>query len=93
SCCWAQTRTIGQAGLNLLEVSEGFVATFYADQVGQITIGYGHACIWHNNCVDITPPITMDQGVQILMSDLVEFENCVNAAAPQLNQNQFDAVS
>ncbi|CAG2171840.1 unnamed protein product [Oppiella nova] len=84
-------RQMGQAGLNLLENAEGFVATFYYDQIGQKTIGYGHACIWHNNCDDITPPITEAQGTQILMSDLVEFEQCVQTAAPNLNQNQFDA--
>ena len=56
------------------------------------TIGYGHACQWQG-CEGINPPITEAQGTQILEKDLVQFEDCVNQAAPGLNQNQYDAVS
>ncbi|CAG2171839.1 unnamed protein product [Oppiella nova] len=86
----AQQRKIGSAGLSLLKQSEGFVPNFYKDQIGLQTIGYGHACQWQG-CAGINPPITEAQGTQILMKDLVQFEDCVNTAAPGLTQNQYDA--
>ncbi|CAG2102812.1 unnamed protein product [Medioppia subpectinata] len=83
---------IGNGGLDLLKFSEGWRADYYIDQIGLKTIGYGHACVWHNNCNDIgKTPLTQQQGVDLLKKDLVEYENCVNNAVSGLNQNQFDA--
>ncbi|CAG2109475.1 unnamed protein product [Medioppia subpectinata] len=85
---------IGNGGLDLLKFSEGWRADYYIDQIGLKTIGYGHACVWHNNCNDIgKTPLTQQQGVDLLKKDLVEYENCVNNAVSGLNQNQFDAKS
>ncbi|CAG2109473.1 unnamed protein product [Medioppia subpectinata] len=84
-------KKIGNNGLNLLKSAEGWRANFYYDQIGLKTIGYGHACKWHNNCNDIHPPLSQQQGTDLLKKDLVEFENCINTAAPGLSQNRFDA--
>ncbi|CAG2102811.1 unnamed protein product [Medioppia subpectinata] len=84
-------RSINGAGLELLKVSEGFVADFYHDQIGLKTIGYGHACKWQG-CDGIHPPISKAEGTKILMKDLVQFEKCVERLVPAgLNDNQFSA--
>ena len=61
------------------------------DCKGIKTIGYGHACKWHD-CSQVHPPLSEAQATQLMLQDLVEFENCVQNAAPGLNDNQFAAV-
>lgn len=100
-------RQINQAGINLIKEMEGYRANFYLDQIvsfismfifflifynqGIKTIGYGHACHVHD-CSKIHPPLSEVQATQLMLQDLVEFENCVQNVAPSLNDNQFAAV-
>ncbi|CAG2178298.1 unnamed protein product [Oppiella nova] len=85
-------RDINGAGLALIKEMEDFRADFYWDQIGQKTIGYGHCCVYHP-CDQLHPPLTEQQGSELLRTDLVEFQNCVENAAPGLNDNQFAACT
>ncbi|CAG2180583.1 unnamed protein product, partial [Oppiella nova] len=83
-------RDINNAGLSLIKQQEGWRANYYYDQIGQKTIGYGHCCVYHP-CDQLHPPLTEAQGSQLLRTDLAEFQNCIQNAAPGLNDNQFAA--
>ncbi|CAG2104779.1 unnamed protein product [Medioppia subpectinata] len=84
-------RNINKAGVDLIELSEGFRANFYGDPVGIRTIGYGHNCN-AQGCSTIHAPITKAQGEALLHQDLVQFQNCVEAQVPFVNDNQFAAL-
>ncbi|CAG2179361.1 unnamed protein product [Oppiella nova] len=85
-------RDINGAGLALIKQQEGWRANYYYDQIGQKTIGYGHCCVWHP-CDQLHPPLTEQQGSDLLRADLGEFQNCIQNAAPGLNDNQFAACT
>ncbi|CAG2163708.1 unnamed protein product, partial [Oppiella nova] len=86
-------RDINNAGLSLIKEMEGdWRADYYYDEIGQKTIGYGHCCVYHT-CDQLHPPLTEAQVTQLLRTDLAEFQNCVQNAAPGLNDNQFAACT
>lgn len=76
-------------GKSFIKSNEGFVDHVYNDN-GAPAIAYGHR---------LTPgesfpgTITEEQGEEILIKDLVRFEEMVNPRVPaSCNQNQFDAL-
>ena len=76
-------------GQTLIKKFEGLRLTAYQDMVGVWAIGYGHTG------PDVKPglTITQQQADQLLINDLVRFNNGVNALVTvKLNQNQFDAL-
>ncbi|CAG2103793.1 unnamed protein product, partial [Medioppia subpectinata] len=75
----------------ILQHNRGFRANFYGDPVGIRTIGYGHNCN-AQGCSTIHAPITKAQGEALLHQDLVQFQNCVEAQVPFVNDNQFAAL-
>ena len=78
-----------QAGLTLIESSEGLRTETYLDVAGNPTIGYGHLI---KPDEDFSAGITQAQAQELLAQDVATAEAAVNAMAPQANQNQFDAL-
>jgi lysozyme len=81
--------TYSATGLSLTEGFEGCKLTAYRDQVGVLTIGYGHTG------ADVTPDLTIteDQAQQLLAQDVSGASDCVNRVVTvEVNQNQFDAL-
>ncbi len=81
--------TYGKDGLSLTEQFEGCVLTAYRDQVGVLTIGYGHTG------PDVHPGlcIAQEQAEQLLAKDVQNAAACVNrTVAIALNQDEFDAL-
>lgn len=79
---------IGTKGLALIKSFEGLRLTAYRDIVNVLTIGYG------STGPHVRPgmKITETQAEALLRNDLARFEKAVGSAAPNANQNQFDAM-
>lgn len=78
-----------QNGINLIKSFEGCRLTAYQDQVGVLTIGYGHTG------KDVSPneTITEEEAEQLLVNDLVRFETGVSSLLQvAVTQNEFDAL-
>lgn len=76
-------------GRSLIQKFTGLRLTAYQDPGGVWTIGYGHTG------PDVTEgrTITQPEADQLLINDLVRFNNGVNALVTiRINQNQFDAL-
>ncbi len=76
-------------GQALIQKFDGLRLSAYQNAVGVWTIGYRHTG------PDVTPDLTItkQQADQLLINDLVRFNNGVNAlVTAKLNQNQFDAL-
>ncbi len=76
-------------GLNLTEQFEGCRLCAYRDQVGVLTIGYGHTG------ADVTSglTITQQQAEALLSKDILSAATCVNNAVKvPLTQCEFDAL-
>ncbi|RIA94291.1 Glycoside Hydrolase Family 24 protein [Glomus cerebriforme] len=83
---------INSEGINLIKEFEGFRSNFYNDSVGKKTIGYGHNCE-ANGEDGINPPITQEEGEELLMKDIAMFERAVDKETSGLvNSNQFSAL-
>jgi lysozyme len=82
-------RTINDAGLALIERSEGCELTAYQDVAGIWTIGYGHI-----GGVGPGMTITQDQAADFLRQDLASAEEFVSVAtgAVATADNQFAAM-
>ena len=80
---------MGKKGIDLIKHFEGFSPTVYACPSGVPTLGFGST---HGITMD-SPPITEEEGLELLMLDIAKFERAVERliTAP-LNQNQFDAL-
>lgn len=79
---------ISAEGLALIKKFEGCELEAYQDAVGVWTIGYGHIKGVHEGMT-----ITKDQAEEMLLEELVEYENHVlNAVENQLDQCMFDAL-
>jgi lysozyme len=79
----------GTKAIELIKEFENFEPKAYICPAGKNTIGYGHVI---SNYEDLKV-ITLQQATDLLMSDLVRYENIVNRKINvQLNQNQFDAL-
>ena len=80
---------MGKKGIDLIKHFEGFRSTVYRCAAGVPTLGFGST---HGITMD-SPPITEEEGIELLMLDIAKFERAVESliTAP-LNQNQFDAL-
>jgi lysozyme len=80
---------MGKKGIDLIKHFEGFRSTVYRCAAGIPTLGFGST---HGITMD-SPPITEEEGIELLMLDIAKFERAVERliTAP-LNQNQFDAL-
>ena len=79
---------ISAEGLALIKKFEGCELEAYQDAVGVWTIGYGHI-----KGVEEGMKITKEQAEEMLMEELVEYENHVlKAVENQLDQCMFDAL-
>ena len=77
-----------QKGLELIKHFEGCELTAYKCPAGVWTVGYGHI-----KGVSEGMTITQEQAEQMLLDELVEYENYINELVlVDLSQNQFDAL-
>lgn len=82
-----------EKGIKLICDSESLSLKPYLCPAGIPTIGYGSTFYPNGTRVTLKDsPITKSYAIEILMSTLKIFESCVNKYAPNLNQNQFDAL-
>ncbi len=90
----AQTMTISQNGLKLIESLEGYHSTAYkaVSTEKYYTIGYGH----YGKDVYEGMTITREQGEELLRKDLEKSVASVNqflaGSGISVSQNQFDAL-
>ena len=90
-------RRVSAAGLNLTQISEGWVATLYNDSAGYCTIGYGHL-IKKARCNGTEPAefrqgISKARGAEILARDMSQAEITVMLAVQTpLDDNQYAAI-
>jgi lysozyme len=83
------TRTINDAGLELIKSFEDFETEPYQDEGGVWTIGYGHT----HGVTENTPSITEPEAAELLRKDLEEFGGYVlEEISVPLNDNQFSAL-
>ena len=81
---------IDSAGLELIKKFESFRAIAYKDTAGLWTIGWGHLI---KKGEKFLGPISSVQGQTLLLQDVQEAVDCVNANTTiTLNQNQFDSL-
>eukprot|EP01094_Clydonella_sp_ATCC50884_P015965 TRINITY_DN26640_c0_g1_i1.p1 TRINITY_DN26640_c0_g1~~TRINITY_DN26640_c0_g1_i1.p1 ORF type:complete len:278 (-),score=47.07 TRINITY_DN26640_c0_g1_i1:116-871(-) len=86
------THHINQAGLELIEVSEGWESCYYLDVAGYGTIGYGHL-VTSSDPYGPGSCISKAEGEQLLLQDVKSAEDCVNKYVKvPLNDNQFSAL-
>ncbi|MGZ5056679.1 MAG: lysozyme [Methylobacter sp.] len=85
-------------GLAILKDIEKFRSKPYPDAAGKLTIGYGHKI---KSTERFLRPITQAKGEALLLADLENAENYINATMAgkgslnggyRLNQNQYDAL-
>ena len=82
-------RQINQAGLDLIKSFEGCKLKAYRDQVGVLTIGYGHT----GNDVSEDQVIDQDRADQLLLNDLSRFCLGVESSVTvYISDNQFAAL-
>ncbi|MFZ1989399.1 MAG: lysozyme, partial [Alphaproteobacteria bacterium] len=82
------TRSINDAGLDLIKTFEGLATEAYVDPVGILTIGYGHT-----GNVKAGDTISAQQADEMLMHDLAGFEHGVaNLVKVAVNDNEFSAL-
>lgn len=78
---------ISQQGIELIKKHEGLRLEAYRCAGGRWTIGYGHTLTARQNM-----RIDAQEAERLLRNDLTATESVVNAALPNLNQHQFDAL-
>ena len=80
---------ISDKGIELNKNFEGCELHAYKDNVGVLTIGYGHT----GSDVAEGQTVTEEEAEEILRKDLTKFEDYVkNYVECELNQEQFDAL-
>jgi lysozyme len=80
-----------QAGLTLIETSEGFRALPYQDVAGVWTVGYGHRILRGE---DYSEGITQAQGQDLLQADLGQVEDALpGLVSDTCTQAQWDACA
>lgn len=80
-------------GIVLIEEFESFRSNPYLDVVGVPTIGYG--ATYYENGIRVSmydKPISNQRGLELLLHNLIPFEDAINSIDTGLNQNQFDAL-
>ena len=81
---------MGEKGIDLIKHFEGFRSTVYLCAAGVPTLGFGST----HGITMASPPITAEEGLELLMLDIAKFERGVNRLIDvPLNQNQFDALT
>jgi lysozyme len=82
-------RKINFQGLKLIRAFEGCRLSTYIDQVGILTIGYGHT----GPEIKFDMTISKEKADELLSEDLGKFERGVtNLLETQINDNQFSAL-
>jgi len=81
------TKTINDAGLNLIKQFASLRLTAYQDSVGVWTIGYAHT-----KGVKPGQTITREQAEEFLQEDVGTAEAAVNRLGLPVNGNQFSAL-
>ena len=88
--------SLSAAGAAFIAAHEGFIPDVYQDDAGNDTIGFGHLLPPKGAPLPagMAPPLSRDQGLQLLSLDAQYAADAVTAqvTAP-LNQNQFDALT
>ena len=82
----------GNEGIKLIKNYEGCRLTAYQCSAGVWTIGWGHTGKVDGKAVCKGMTITQEKADALLVSDLVVYENHVNALKRKFNQNEFDAM-
>ena len=82
----------GNEGIKLIKNYEGCRLTAYQCSAGVWTIGWGHTGKVDGKAVCKGMKITQEKADALLVSDLVVYENHVNALKRKFNQNEFDAM-
>ncbi|KAH6911723.1 lysozyme [Coprinopsis sp. MPI-PUGE-AT-0042] len=87
---------VNTATLDLIKLSEGFVARPAPDPIGLPTVGYGHLCKT-SGCGEVpySFPLTTTTATALLKSDLPTFQNCIArdiVNSVRLNANQYGAL-
>ena len=82
----------GNEGIKLIKNYEGCRLTAYQCSAGVWTIGWGHTGKVDGKAVCKGMTITQEKADALLVSDLVVYENHVNALKRKFNQNEFDAL-
>lgn len=81
-----------RAGIDLITSFEGYYPSWYLDPVGVRTVGYGHTS--ERIPAGITVPLTREEALDLLRSDLKEYEAEVRRLVKvPLSQPQFDALT
>jgi lysozyme len=83
------SRQTNQAGIDLIKSFEGLRLTAYYDQVGVLTVGYGHTGS------DVFDGQVIDEAAaeSLLRGDLARFESAVDGAITvDVSDNQFAAM-
>lgn len=85
---------IGQKGLDLIKMFEGFESKPYKCPAGINTIGYGNTFYPDGKKVSMSDsPINESQATDLLKNTLITFEKYVDSfTRDDINQNQFDAL-
>lgn len=84
----------GDAGINLIKISEGFRSSPYKCPAGIPTIGYGATFYTNGNKVTMKDKsISEEEAVLLLKHMLISFEKYVDSyCVDDITQNQFDAL-
>ncbi len=90
------SKTISDAGVQMIAGYEGYKAIAYQDAARVWTIGYGHTGYvkFHDKNVCTGMTITKEQALDLLKDDLGKAEAAVNKYYSRYtwNQNEFDAL-
>ena len=84
---------ISENGISLIKDSEGYSEKAYRCPAGFWTIGYGSTQTPADRYIQEGETCTKEQAVEYLRHDVRAIEGYLNANLPQLNQNQFDALT
>ena len=85
--------TISEFGLNTIKIFEGLRLDAYQCPAGVYTIGYGSTRFPDGSCVRMYDKLHDDaEATDLLKYTVQAYEQCINDALPNLNQNQFDAL-
>jgi lysozyme len=82
-----------RTGIDLIKRFEGLELTAYKCSAGVWTVGYGHTSAAGMPKVEKGMKITVKEAEDILVRDLIKYEQAVTTAVNKLpTQNQFDAM-
>lgn len=89
-----ETLKTNESGKNLIKSFESCRLTAYKDATGTLTIGWGHTGAVDGNPIVSGMTITQIKADSLFDSDLVRFENIVNAYNSKYNftSNEFSAL-